>query len=209
MDATLTSGLFLPLTSMLLASAVIMGSPGPATVSAAASGSAYGFVRSLPYVTGLMSGTATVLALVAAGLVTALLAMPALVPALIAVSGLYILYLAYKIAMAAPLDNSQKAAPPPGFGGGYLLAVANPKAYAAIAAVYASAQFGLASPLVEAVIKVISLAAMIVLIHLLWLGAGMVLARILSDPRYGRVLNWIFAVILVASALRALSLLIR
>lgn len=209
MDLSPTDSLVVPLTSMLLASAVIMGSPGPATVSAAASGSAYGFGRSLPYVVGLMSGTATVLGLVAAGLVTALLAMPALVPVFIAVSGLYILYLAYKIASAPPLKSGEKGAPPPGFAGGYLLAIANPKAYAAIAAVYASAQLDLTSAFVETAIKLVALTIMIVMIHLLWLSAGMVLSRILSDPRYARILNCIFAIILVASALRALSLLIR
>ncbi|HEV3505002.1 MAG TPA: LysE family transporter [Actinomycetes bacterium] len=78
-----------------------MGSPGPATVSLAAAGSAYGVRRSLGYLAGIVLGTAVVLVAVAAGITVTLLAVPVLRSVLVALSAAYILWLAYRIATAA------------------------------------------------------------------------------------------------------------
>jgi len=61
-----------------------MGTPGPATISLTAAGSAYGMRRSLAYLLGIVAGTAAVLLAVATGITAALLAVPAVRPALIA-----------------------------------------------------------------------------------------------------------------------------
>ncbi|MEO1142647.1 MAG: hypothetical protein AAFW66_09930, partial [Pseudomonadota bacterium] len=77
-----------------------MGSPGPATISLAAVGSAYGFRVGLPYLAGVILGTTGVLILVASGLVTLMIAIPGAV-GLLSILGIgYILYLAWKIATA-------------------------------------------------------------------------------------------------------------
>ena len=41
--------------TLILASAIVMGSPGPSTMSATAVGAAYGFRRSLRYAYGLIA----------------------------------------------------------------------------------------------------------------------------------------------------------
>ena len=64
--------------SLLVTSLAIMGSPGPATISLTAAGSAYGVRRSLAYLVGIVAGTTIVLVAVAAGITAALLAVPAL-----------------------------------------------------------------------------------------------------------------------------------
>ena len=51
-----------PLVATALA---VMGSPGPATISLTAAGSAFGVRRSLGYLTGIVAGTAVVLVAVA------------------------------------------------------------------------------------------------------------------------------------------------
>jgi threonine/homoserine/homoserine lactone efflux protein len=51
--------------SLMLASAAIMGSPGPATISVAAVGSAHGVRPSLAYLLGIIVGTTLVLVAVA------------------------------------------------------------------------------------------------------------------------------------------------
>src|SRR5581483_4402232 len=119
--------------SLVLASAALMGSPGPATISVAAVASAYGVRRSLGYVLGLVAGTSVVLVCVATGVTAALLAVPALEVALIAGAAAYILWLAYRIATAPSLADQQLAAGAPSSAGAVLLAVANPKAWVAIA----------------------------------------------------------------------------
>lgn len=198
------SEIWRPLGSLLLASLIVMGSPGPSTMSATAVGAAFGFGRSLAYVTGLILGTSAVLLAVAAGVVSMLLSVPRLAPVLVAVSAAYIVYLAYKIATAPPLSRQDPQARVPSFAGGFLLAVANPKAYFAIAAVFAGTTLMAEAPVTEAVLKTAVLTIMIVLIHVCWLTAGVSLSRLLQDPISSRVVNILFAAILIVTTILAI-----
>jgi threonine/homoserine/homoserine lactone efflux protein len=67
---------FAALSSLILMSAIVMGSPGPSTVSVTAVGAAFGWRRSLPYAIGLIAGTTAVLAAVAGGVFTLVLSVP-------------------------------------------------------------------------------------------------------------------------------------
>src|SRR6201996_4260307 len=127
------------LTTLLLSSLVVMGSPGPSTISATAVGAAFSIRRSLDYVGGLIMGTIAVLLMVAAGVVVLLLAMPLGAKALAVISSGYIVYLAFKIATAPPLAEPGAQTAAPSFASGLLLALVNPKAYLAIAAVFSGA----------------------------------------------------------------------
>ncbi len=189
--------------ALILASLAIMGSPGPSTISATAMGAAYGVRRSLAYVAGLIAGTTTVLLLISIGVVGLLLAIPYGAIVLATASTAYILLLAYKIATAPPLDSSTSAVSAPAFGGGYLLAVANPKAYLAIAAVFAGTTLIAGHSLPDALAKIGVLTAMIVLIHVFWLLAGATLSRFLQNPRISRIANLTLAFALVVSAVVA------
>ncbi|MDE1991355.1 MAG: LysE family transporter [Rhizobiaceae bacterium] len=199
----LSAGIWQALATLLLASLVIMGSPGPSTISATAVGAAYGFRRSLGYVGGLVAGTVVVLLTVAVGIVAFLMSVPHGASVLIAVSVVYILYLSFKIATAPPLAERGEAATP-AFTGGFLLAIANPKAYLAIAAVFAGTSLFRQAPVLDAAIKTVLLGAMIVLIHVCWLLAGASLSRFLQNPTISRVVNVGLAAILVISTAVAL-----
>lgn len=193
------------LLSLILASLVVMGSPGPATMSVTAVGAAFGFRRSLAYVAGIVLGTTAVLAAVAAGVVAMLLSLPRLAPVLLAASAAYIAYLAFRIATAPPLSRQDPAAAAPSFAGGFLLGVANPKAYLAIAAVFAGTTLAIESRLAEAVLKTAVLTAMIVVIHLGWLVAGAALSRLLHHPVGSRIVNFVFAAILIVTTVMAVA----
>ena len=183
---------------LLLLSASIMGSPGPATVSLVAVGSVYGVRRSLPYLVGIVIGTTAVLLAVATGITAALLAVPGIGPVLLAISAAYILWLAYRIATAPPLSRETGASEAPSLAGGALLGVANPKAWVAIAAVFASVELADAA-VADAAAKTVVLTAMIVVINSAWLAAGASLAPLLRDSRRSRVVNVTLAVALVAA----------
>ncbi|TIS48744.1 LysE family translocator [Mesorhizobium sp.] len=189
--------------ALVLAATVVMGSPGPATISVTAVGAAFGLRPSLRYTCGVVLGTIAVLLVVAAGIVSVLTSMPGLASMLTIASAAYILYLAFRIATARPLTEGGNEAAHPTFLGGFILAVANPKAYVAIGAVFAGAsskvdELGLSS-------KLLVLAAMIVAIHVLWLVAGSVFAGLLRNPSASRVINLVFAATLVlTTALAAL-----
>ena len=188
------------LLALILASAVVMGSPGPSTLSVTAVGAAYGWRRSLKYACGLILGTAAVLLAVAVGVVTFLLSIPHGASLLVAVAAVYILYLAFKIATAPPLAAGADQAAAPALAGGFLLAIANPKAYLAIAAVFAGTNIFEESPALDAVVKTAVLGVMIVIIHLCWLIAGASLSRLLRDPIGSRIVNIALAAILVVTS---------
>jgi threonine/homoserine/homoserine lactone efflux protein len=183
---------------LVLTSLAIMGSPGPATISLVAAGSSYGLRRSFRYLVGIVVGTALVLVAVATGITAALLAAPAIGSVLIAVSAAYILWLAYHVATAPPLAAQATVSEAPSLAGGVLLGVANPKAWIAIAAVFASAHLT-GSAATDAAAKVVVLTAMIVGINPTWLVAGASLAPLLRDPRRSRIVNVALAVALVVA----------
>ena len=184
--------------TLVLTSLAIMGSPGPATISLTAAGSAYGVRPSAGYLAGIVAGTTAVLVAVATGITAALLAVPALRAVLIAASAAYILWLAYHIATAPPGGAQAEARDPPSLAGGALLGVANPKAWIAIAAVFASAHLA-GNPAADAAAKTSALTVMIILINSAWLIAGASLASVLRDPRRSRVINVTLATALVAA----------
>lgn len=184
---------------LLLAALPLMGSPGPATLSTAATGSVYGIARGLPYLSGICLGTATVLAIIATGVTGVLFTVPGLMPVLTLAAACYILYLAYRIATAPVLAEDNEDRPAPAFIGGYLLAIANPKAYAAIGAVYTSVIVIADAPVQDAVIKLAVLGCVIVVVNSTWLVLGAGLARLLRHPTAGRVANITFAILLVGS----------
>jgi threonine/homoserine/homoserine lactone efflux protein len=158
--------------ALVLTALAIMGSPGPATVSLTAAGSAYGVRRSLPYLAGIVVGTWLVLALVATGVTTLLLALPGLHPVLLGASAAYILWLAWHLARAPAARDGD--APVPSARGGLLLGVANPKAWVAIAAVFAGSSL---APLEKTPV----LAAIVVAVNATWLAAGASLAPLLRS----------------------------
>ncbi|MER8463614.1 LysE family translocator [Mesorhizobium sp. M1396] len=185
------------LLALVLAATVVMGSPGPATISVTAVGAAFGLRHSLGYACGIILGTIAVLLVVATGVMAVLTSMPKLAPLLAVASAAYILYLAFKIATAPPLAARAAEASRPTLVAGFLLAVANPKAYVAIAAVFAGASSKQGVAEIGPWLGLTVLALMIVAIHAVWLVAGAAFARFLRQPATSRIVNLVFAGTLV------------
>lgn len=177
----------------------LMGSPGPATLSLAALGSAYGIRDSIPYYFGVVLGTTGVLLMIGLGLTGILLAHPELALIVTVAAALYILYLAYRIATAPVGNEARDDAPPPAFRSGLVLAIANPKAFAAIGAVYSGHEIIEGNVVADGFWKIICLVMVIVVVNYLWLAGGSAFSSVLSNPRTSRVVNRVFACLLVAS----------
>ncbi|SBW12951.1 Amino acid efflux protein [uncultured Alphaproteobacteria bacterium] len=182
-----------------LAAFPLMGSPGPATMSLAGLGTAFGFRRSLGYLVGIVAGTTVVLLMIATGVTALVLAQPILLTALTLLAGVYILYLAWKIATAPVGPLAPRSAQAPAFVPGFGLAIANPKAFAAIGAVYAGHTVVADDLAADAVYKLAALALVIVVVNTAWLAFGAIFSRMLTNPAIGRAVNVMFAVMLVAS----------
>ena len=80
-----------------------------------------------------------------------------------------------------------------------MLALANPKAFAAIGAVYAGHILLDGNLLADKAMKVAALTLVIVVVNTAWLAFGSAFSNLLSHPRAGRIANIVFAVMLVAS----------
>ncbi|MEM7377742.1 MAG: LysE family transporter, partial [Pseudomonadota bacterium] len=199
--STMTQNLLL----LWLAALPLMGSPGPATLSLAGIGSAYGFRAGIPYLVGIVAGTTGVLVLIASGVTAIVLAQPLLVRVLSVLAALYILYLAWKIGSAPVGATADPVAVVPAFGSGLVLALANPKAFAAIGAVYTSQTLVPSDLIADTVAKCLALVCAIVALNTVWLGFGSLFARALRSPRWGRRINVGFALLLVASVGLALG----
>jgi threonine/homoserine/homoserine lactone efflux protein len=196
--------LWRPLLALVLAATVVMGSPGPTTISVTAVGAAFGLRHSLRYTCGIILGTVAVLLVVATGVMAVLMSMPKLAPLLAVASAAYILYLAFKIATAPPLAARAAETSRPTWLAGFLLAVANPKAYVAIAAVFAGASSNQGAAEPGLWLKLAVLAVMIVAIHAVWLLAGAAFARFLRRPVASRIINLVFAATLVLTTALAM-----
>ena len=200
--------MFENLITMLLVAVALMGSPGPATLSLAAVGAAFGAKAGLRFFAGIISGNITVLLLIATGVTGIVLAVPELKIAITFAAGAYILYLAYRIAKAPPAAAREAGARAPSFPSAYFLAIANPKAYAALGAVYSgntliTEGFGDQTLLIDSGAKLLVMICVMITVNGSWLIFGSAFAAVLTDPRKSRIANICFAILLVGSVVLA------
>jgi threonine/homoserine/homoserine lactone efflux protein len=191
--------------SFLLSALALTGSPGPNTLSVAAVGASFGRSRGFAYMLGLNVGMVGVIAIVATGVAAAVFAVPGLAPVVTALAVAYFLYLAYRIATAPPLATASASVRPPRWYEGAGLSLVNPKAYAAMAAVFSGHVLVADSPVADALVKTALLLPLICAVNLAWLLIGAAITRRLQDPAAARRINAVFAALLLISV--ALTLL--
>lgn len=192
------------LLGFILAGVALAGSPGPNTLSLAATGAAFGARRSLPYMIGIDAGMLGVLAITASGVVGLLLAVPGATPVITVLAGGYFLYLAFRIATAPPLTEAGEQRSAPSFAAGVLLSLVNPKGYAAMAALFSGFMLVRDRLALDAAAKIAMVMVVITAVNLAWLFAGAGLTRFFREPGPNRVINVIFAILLIASVAAAL-----
>lgn len=192
------------LPGFILAGLALAGSPGPANLSLAAAGAAFGARRCLGYLAGLTFGMIGVMAVTASGLVGLLLALPGVTPVVTVASGLYFAYLAWRIATAPPLAADAGARREPSFAAGLLLSLVNPKGYAAMAALFSGFVLVRGTLALDAAMKIAVLFVVIIAVEFVWLLGGAALTRFFREPRANRRINLCFAALLVASVAAAL-----
>lgn len=187
---------FLPLALFATVSTI---TPGGATTLATASGAHFGYRRSLPFMSGIALGLASMAASAAAGLGGIILALPSLQLAMKFVGTLYLLWLAWKIARSDPPHLRSNIARPTRFLAAVWLVWHNPKGWAMALGAAASFATLTAEPLRLGTILGISfgLAAMTSLS--VWCVAGLLLARLLRTDRQWRLLNALLGLLLAAS----------
>ena len=187
------------LLGFLLAGVALAGSPGPATLSLAAAGAAFGVRQALAYMAGLVIGLIAVMGITATGVVGLLLAVPGAAPLVTLLAAGYFIYLAFKIATAPPLGDGETERRPPSFAGGVFLSLVNPKGYAAMAALFSGFALIRGHLAWDVGVKMTLLVAIIIAVDIAWLFAGAAMTRFFREPRMNRAVNLAFAGLLLAS----------
>jgi threonine/homoserine/homoserine lactone efflux protein len=171
--------------------------PGPNNLMLMASGANFGFRRTIPHMLGVSLGFVVMVLLIGVGLVQIFDAYPITYTVLKWVSVAYLLYLAWKIANAAPVGGQGSTRRPMTFLQAAAFQWVNPKAWAmaltAISAYTPSQTFGMIA-LVGLIFGMINLPSVGS-----WTVLGQQMARILTNPARMVTFNWVMAGLLVGS----------
>ncbi len=191
----------LPYASFMLVAAI---TPGPNNIMVAASGMNYGYRRTLPHISGIIFGFATLLFVCMLGIGAVFEAYPQLEIVLKAIAALYLLYLAYRIALAARVnieekEERQKSARPFSFIEASLFQYVNPKAW--VMGIAASASFLPPEATLTERSLIILLTILVCCIPSVnvWALFGKLMARLFTKDKYRRAINIALALLLVAT----------
>jgi threonine/homoserine/homoserine lactone efflux protein len=171
--------------------------PGPNNLMLMASGANFGLRRTLPHMLGVALGFVVMAVLVGLGLVQVFAVLPGLHLGLKIACVAYLLYLAWKIANAAPPEGGAGGGRPMTFLQAAAFQWVNPKAWAmALTAVtvYAPGQDVAAVLVVALVFGAINLPSVGS-----WAWAGLQMRRLLTSPARLRAFNLTMAALLLAS----------
>ncbi|HEV7232698.1 MAG TPA: LysE family translocator [Sphingorhabdus sp.] len=174
--------------------------PGPNNIMLMTSGINFGFGRTVPHMLGVAIGFTLMIVLIGLGIMQLIEAVPGSTLIITVASGLYLLYMAWKIATVdtAPAQSGTVASKPFTFLQAALFQWVNPKAWTmALTAISAYA------PKSQGWLGVLLVAGVFGLINLpstgSWALMGAKLRRFLEDPMRRRIFNIVAALLLVAS----------
>ncbi|MDS1142222.1 LysE family translocator [Pusillimonas sp. SM2304] len=186
------------LLSLALFAFVSSITPGPNNVMLTASGSTFGYRRSLPHMLGVTIGAAIMLLLVGAGLGTVFEAMPVLYTVLKYAGAAYLLYLAWRIARAGSIDSGEARGKPFTFLEAAAFQWVNPKAWimavGIVAAYMPQENFFWNLILAALVLSAVNFPSISV-----WTLFGSAVRRLLHRPESVQRFNIAMAILLVAS----------
>jgi threonine/homoserine/homoserine lactone efflux protein len=170
------------LVALLVYAFVTSITPGPNNLMLLSSGVNFGFARSVPHMLGIGIGFVVLLLAVGFGLGAILTAFPALHTALKIAGAAYLLYLAWKIAMARSVTRgSEQNARPLTFLDAAAFQWVNPKAW--VMAITAMAVYTVPeSPFLSVLLIALAFGVVNLPSVSVWAGFGTALRGFLSDP---------------------------
>jgi threonine/homoserine/homoserine lactone efflux protein len=186
--------------ALVVFAAVMSGTPGPNNMMLLASGVNFGFRRSIPHMLGISFGVMLLLLAIGFGLHEVLQRWPLIFTVIKYAGGAYLLWLAWMIANAGPLEDGtgETRGRPMRFLEALAFQWINPKAW--VMAVGAMATYTNESAYTLTVI-IVALVFGVVCGPATgtWTAFGVALKRFLQDPKANRLFNIAMALALVAS----------
>lgn len=188
---------FPTLAALLGFALVTTTTPGPNNLMLMASGANFGFRRTVPHMIGIVGGLTVLTLMAGIGLMALFDAFPLLRNVLEVISIGYLLWLAWKVATAAPLKDTAAGGQPMTFWQAAAFQWVNPKAWAmglSAITLYAPDRSLLSIMLVAAAFALVCFPAISI-----WAWLGTVVRQWLSSARRRRAFNIAMAALLVAS----------
>jgi threonine/homoserine/homoserine lactone efflux protein len=192
---------FLPLLGFVVAGTV---TPGPNNLMVLISGANWGLKRTLPHIAGIAGGFPVMIVAVGLGLGTAFEAVPQLHEILKYVAFAYMLWLAWRIALAGKPEAEAGGARPLTFFQAAAFQWVNPKAWAIVFS-------GVALFTTDGGNKILEIGLIAVLFGLVclpngvgWTLFGSAISKLLADDIWRRRFNWAMALLLVISVVPTL-----
>jgi threonine/homoserine/homoserine lactone efflux protein len=178
--------------------------PGPNNVMVTASGAAFGVRRTVPHMLGVSVGFPVMLAVVASAYESVVTALPAVERGMTWVGTAFLLYIAWRIATAAPDKLASGEARPLSIWQGAAFQWVNPKAWMIALASVATYGTGDGGPL-DAVARVFGMGVIFFVVCMpslaAWTVLGSAIGRWLGTGARFRAFNLAMALLLVASVI--------
>ena len=187
---------------------LLVVTPGPAVLSLAGIGSAFGYRAGIRYLGGLVIGYHFVILTVVSGLASILIAAPWMRNLLLVVSAGYLGFLAFRIAYAGSNVALVTPKAKPGLIAGVGLQLVNPKAYAVNTALMSGFSFYTDSLVIEIAIKLLIMNIIWIPLHLCWLYLGVSLNSFNLDEDTQKTINYAMASSLIIVLIFSFSSLI-
>ena len=190
----LTFDLFLALAGFALAT---LYTPGPNNLMLMASGANYGLRRTVPHLLGVALGFPVLAICVGLGLAAAFEAFPALGTVMKVIAVAFLIWLAWKVATAAPPGSATVEGRPLTFLQATAFQWVNPKAWAmalGAMAAYAATGGALRVVLVAFIFAIFGIGSAVA-----WTLLGTQIRRLMSTPTRLRIFNYTMAALLLAS----------
>ena len=177
--------------------------PGPNNIMLLASGVNFGFTRTIPHMAGILFGFIVMLSAVGAGLGVLFKTFPLLHTVLKVAGVVYLVYLAWRVAMSRSMGDAKAKARPMSLIEAAAFQWVNPKAWVmavgAVATYAAIARFPFNMAIIAGVFASFGIVS-----SWTWIMFGSVLRRFLRTARAVRLFNIAMGVLLVVSILPVL-----
>lgn len=171
--------------------------PGPNNVILWATGIRFGLRAALPYVAGVVVGVGAMVLAVAAGIGALVTAAPWVEIVLKLAGSAYLLWLAYRIAGSASVQQADVAAAP-GFPQAVTFQFVNPKAWFFVLGAVGAFRL----PDLDVIVGSLAMAAVIMIVvapsATVWAAGGHALGRFVSGPRAHRAVSLALALLLAS-----------
>jgi threonine/homoserine/homoserine lactone efflux protein len=190
------------LIALTIASGVLLGSPGPGTLSLAAVGANFGVSRGTPYLVGILLGLFCAMAGAVFGVAAIFVQWPEARRIVQLLGAAYLFYVAFRIATAPVLRDGEIAEHQvPGFRDGFILNLLNPKAYAAFFVLFSEFLVPFDNGPSRYVITSLVVFTVAIGVDTIWLVTGSGIRSIFSHPRSARATRIAFALSIVVATI--------